>query len=46
MDKVVSATEARVHLGELMREVVESDRPVMVQRAGKEQVVILSVRRY
>lgn len=29
-----------------MREVTERDVPVIVERAGQEQVVILSVRRY
>lgn len=46
MERVVSATEARVHLGRIMREVAERDVPVIVERDGQEQVVILSVRRY
>ncbi len=46
MERLVSATEARVHLGRIMREVTEQDVPVIVERAGQEQVVILSVQRY
>jgi len=42
----VSATEARAHWSRLMRQVVETDAPVIVQRRGEEQVVVLSVRRY
>jgi prevent-host-death family protein len=46
MERVVSATEARVHFGQLMRWVVESQRPVIVERGGKPHVVLLSVDRY
>lgn len=46
MNKVMSATEARVHFGELMRHVVENDEPVFVEKSGKPQVVVLSVGVY
>ncbi len=46
MDRVVSATEARIHFGELMREAVETGEPVIVERGGKSTVVVLSVERY
>ena len=46
MARVVSATEARVHFGELMREVVQGDQPVIVEKSGTEQVVVLSVTHY
>ena len=46
MRRVVTATEARVHFGELMRRVVEGRESVVVERGGKPQVVILSVRDY
>jgi len=42
----VSATEARIHLGELMRRVVEGGGPVVVERGGKPCVVLLSVDEY
>jgi prevent-host-death family protein len=42
MEQVVSATEARVHFGEIMRRVVETGTPVIVERDGKAQVVIVS----
>jgi len=46
MERVVSATEARIHFGELMRWVVESQNPVVVERGGKPHVVVLSVAKY
>jgi prevent-host-death family protein len=46
MERVVSATEARVHFGELLRHVVETAQPIVVERGGKPQVVMLSVQEY
>jgi len=46
MGRVVTATEARIHFGELMREVVENQQPVIVERGGKPQVVVLSINEY
>jgi len=46
MRKVVSATEARIRFGELMRQVVESQEPVIVERGGQSHVVVLSVEEY
>ncbi|MCP4357061.1 MAG: type II toxin-antitoxin system Phd/YefM family antitoxin [Chloroflexi bacterium] len=46
MENVVSVTEARIHLGELMRKVVETGQPVVVARAGKPQVVMVSVKKF
>jgi prevent-host-death family protein len=46
MGRVVSATEARIHFGELMREAVESDEAIVVERGGKAHVVVLSVDEY
>jgi prevent-host-death family protein len=46
MERRMSATEARVRFGELMRWVVESGQPVIVQRGGKPHVVVLSIDRY
>jgi prevent-host-death family protein len=46
MEQVISATEARVHFGEVMRRVVETDTPVIVERDGKAQVVVLSKKAY
>lgn len=43
MKKTVSATEARVHFGELVRSVRESNEPVVVEHSGKPAVVIVSV---
>jgi len=46
MERVISATEARVHFGELMRQVTEKEQTVVVERDGKPQVVVLSVVAY
>ena len=46
MSKTMSATEARIHFGELMRHVTEQQEPVIVERAGRPQVVIISVSEY
>ena len=46
MGRVVSATEARIHFGELMRRAVENHETVVVERGGKSHVVFLSVEEY
>lgn len=46
MEKVISATEARIHFGELMHRVVECDEPIIVERGGKPEVVVLSIAEY
>lgn len=46
LGRVISATEARVRFGELMRQVTEKGQPVIVEREGKPQVVVLSVAEY
>ena len=46
MKHVVSATEARIRFGELIRRVVEEREPVLVERGGKPYVVLLSVEEY
>ncbi len=46
MGRVITATEARVRFGELLRSVAEGREPVVVERGGKAQAVILSVAEY
>lgn len=46
MGRVVSATEARIRFGEVMREAVESGEPIIVERDGTSHVVVLSIREY
>lgn len=46
MSKVMSATEARIHFGELLRHVTEQREPVVVERAGKPYAVVLSIDAY
>ena len=46
MGRVLSATEARVHFGALLRRVVEQDETVVVERGGKPQVVVMSMPAY
>jgi prevent-host-death family protein len=44
--RTVSATAARVHFGELIRTVVETKQPVLVERGGEPQVVVLAISEY
>jgi prevent-host-death family protein len=46
MDRVIGATEARVHFGALMRQVTEKEQAVVIERDGTPQVVVLSVAAY
>jgi prevent-host-death family protein len=46
MKRTMTATEARVHFGELMRRVAEHDETVVVERGGKPQVVVISLAEY
>ena len=46
MSDTLSATEARIHFGELLRKVVETGRHVIVARAGKPQVVVMSIEEF
>lgn len=42
----MTATDTRIHFGEVMRRVVEQSEEIIVERAGLPQVVILSVDTY
>ncbi len=44
--ETLSATEARVHFGQLLRRVRTTGQPVLVERGGAPQVVVLSVAEY
>jgi prevent-host-death family protein len=46
MQIVVSATEARVHFGEIMQDAMRHQEPIIVEKAGKPQVVILAYNLY
>lgn len=46
MERVISATEARVRFGELMRKVVENQESVIVERSGEPRIVIISIEEY
>lgn len=46
MQRVVTATEARIRFGELIRRVVENRESVIVERGGKPQAVVLSLMEY
>ena len=46
MERTVSATEARIHLGEWMRRAVEQGETIIVQRSGQPYVVLLSFDAY
>jgi prevent-host-death family protein len=42
----MSATEARVHFGALLRDVAERGETVIVERSGMPQIAVISVREY
>ncbi len=44
MDRIVSATEARVHFGDIMKKA--KNGPVFVERDGKPEAVIISKQEY
>jgi prevent-host-death family protein len=46
MTRTVSATDARLHFGELMNEVMEHKQPILVEKNGKPQVVLLAIEEY
>jgi prevent-host-death family protein len=46
MEQKITATNARIHFGAVMRQVMEEGEPVIVERAGQPQVVIMSVDAY
>jgi prevent-host-death family protein len=46
MGRVVSATEARIRFGELMRRAVENHETIIVERGGRSHVVVISVEEY
>lgn len=43
MPRTMTATQARVHFGDVMRRVVENGEPIIVERAGKPQVAVISL---
>lgn len=46
MTRTMSATEARVHFGELLRDVNENGQTVFVERGGQTKAVVLSLDEY
>lgn len=42
----VTATDARVHFGEILQRVAQNDETILVERSGKPIAVILPVERY
>ena len=46
MERRITATEARIHFGEVMRRVVEQGERVVVERDGRPQIVLLSIAEY
>ena len=46
MEKQMSATQARVNFGEVLRYVAEEQKPIIVARNGKPRAVILAVEEY
>lgn len=45
MEKVMSATAARINLGQVIRDVSENDTIIVVERNGSPTVVFISLER-
>ena len=46
MERQMSATQARINFGEVLRYVSQQQRPVIVERAGVPQAVIIAIEEY
>lgn len=46
MSEVISATEARVHLGAVLDRLQQDGGPIIVERGGQAQAVLLSLATY
>ncbi|MGI8477691.1 MAG: type II toxin-antitoxin system Phd/YefM family antitoxin [Thermomicrobiales bacterium] len=46
MTRTMSATEARIHFGEVLLDVSERGQTIVVERSGHPQAVIVSVGEY
>jgi prevent-host-death family protein len=46
MERTISATNARIHFGELMQQIKQRQEVVIVERGGEPQVVLMSVTKY
>lgn len=46
MARIVTATEARIHFGEMMKDVIDLNETIVVSRSGQPAVVMMSLDRY
>ena len=46
MEKIVSATEARIHFGQMMQRVTEEQQAIIVEKSGQPQIVLISISEY
>ena len=46
MQRSISATEARVHFGDLLQRVARDEETIIVERGGVPQAVVLSISEY
>lgn len=46
MEQAVTATDARVHFGEMIRRVTEAQEVIIVHRSGEAQMALISLERY
>jgi len=46
MEQTVSATQARIHFGEMLRTVVEKQQGITVERSGKPLAVLIPAAMY
>jgi len=46
MTRSISATDARIRFGKLLREVAEQGETVVVERSGKAQAIVMPIPEY
>jgi prevent-host-death family protein len=46
METTVTATDARIHFGEMIRRVIEEQDTIIVERGGEPKLVMLSIHEY
>jgi prevent-host-death family protein len=46
METTVTATDARIHFGEMIRRVIEEQDTIIVERGGEPKLVMLSINEY
>ena len=46
MEQTITATDARIHFGRVLRQVAKGGQRIIIERAGRPKAVILSIAEY